>query len=179
MKAQGSRLQCAAGSSPSATINTPASSNSDGITSLIPPAGAIERAIRKRRLADAFLTSAGNEETPPTHINNTALAPCPSFQINDASRSDWALGPPLISIGPSTDAVLDKFSLEDQLLPRLHILTRTVRSSRWETVLRGTQWKMTHEQASQLANALATDLRVMPRVDVKVVFKLLLYCLLR
>ena len=54
-----------------------------------------------------------------------------------------AAGPVLISIGPNSDAILDRFGLGDNLLPRLHTLVRTARSSRWEAVLRPSPWHLT------------------------------------
>lgn len=167
-----SRVQCTglsqrAFKEPIASDNTfngpsPSSAISEAI-SLIPrantpppctPSG--QRSIRKRRPADAFLASAGekNPELPLVVPSDTS-----------------ALGPPLISLGPSTDAVLDQFGLEDHLLPRLHVLTRTVRSSRWEAVLRTAPWKMTNKQATHLACALAEDLKVTPGVNVKAVIR--------
>ena len=68
-------------------------------------------------------------------------------------------GPVLISIGPNSDAVLDRFNLGDDLLPRLHTLVRTARSSRWETVLISSPWNLTPEQALHLSRALSADLK--------------------
>ena len=42
---------------------------------------------------------------------------------------------PIISLGPNTDTVLNRFDLSDQVIPRLHELVATVRSSRWEVTL--------------------------------------------
>ncbi|KAG6373648.1 hypothetical protein JVT61DRAFT_6311 [Boletus reticuloceps] len=142
---------------------SPSSAISEAI-SLIPhantpppctPSG--QHSIRKHRLADAFLASAGekNLELPLVVPSDTL-----------------ALGPPLISLGPSTDAILDQFGLEDHLLPRLHVLTRMVCSSRWEAVLRTAPWKMTNKQATHLACTLAEDLKVTPGVNVKAIIGL-------
>ncbi|KIM50957.1 hypothetical protein SCLCIDRAFT_33861 [Scleroderma citrinum Foug A] len=79
---------------------------------------------------------------------------------------DSAPGSPLISLGPHTDAVLDWFSFGDSVLPRLHILVGTVRSSRWEAILRGTPWNLTYEQASNLSSALLADLKGTPGLPV-------------
>ncbi|KIK75319.1 hypothetical protein PAXRUDRAFT_36992 [Paxillus rubicundulus Ve08.2h10] len=54
-------------------------------------------------------------------------------------------GPPLISIGPHSDA--------------LHTLIGTVHSSRWEAALRSSPWDLTYEQASNLLWALSADLQ--------------------
>lgn len=66
---------------------------------------------------------------------------------------------PIISIGPSTDAVLDRFKMGDELIPKLRELMSTVRSSRWEAVLRSPKWDLTFEQAVLLTTALNTDLQ--------------------
>ncbi|KAG6370999.1 hypothetical protein JVT61DRAFT_10716 [Boletus reticuloceps] len=65
----------------------------------------------------------------------------------------------LISIGPNTDAILDRFNLRDKVLPTLHSLVTRVRSSRWEVALRSSPWNLTYEQATNLAGALAADLK--------------------
>lgn len=67
-------------------------------------------------------------------------------------------GPPLISIGPNTDAVIDRFKMGDQTILKLHELITTVRSSRWEAILRSPKWDFTYEQASNLTTALHADL---------------------
>ncbi|KIK20045.1 hypothetical protein PISMIDRAFT_106394, partial [Pisolithus microcarpus 441] len=59
-------------------------------------------------------------------------------------------GPTLISIGPNTDAVLDRFKINDKVLP-------TIRSSRWEVKLRSSQWNLTYKQAVNLSQALIAD----------------------
>lgn len=64
---------------------------------------------------------------------------------------------PIISLGPQTDAALDRFRLNDSLVPRLRGLTQTIRSSRWEEVLR-TEWGLTFEQAVTISGALRSDL---------------------
>jgi hypothetical protein len=64
----------------------------------------------------------------------------------------------LISIGPETDAVIDRFGLNDNLVPRLRVLTRKIRSSRWETVLRTPDWGLSYEQSANLAKAMQADI---------------------
>ena len=64
----------------------------------------------------------------------------------------------LISIGPETDAVIDWFGLNDNLVPRLRVLTCKIRSSRWETVLRTPDWGLSYEQSANLAKAMHTDI---------------------
>ena len=71
--------------------------------------------ICKCCLADAFLAL----------VKEKYLDPIPPVMPSDSLD-------PLISLGPSTDAILDQFSLGDDLLSCLHILTRIVCSSHWE-----------------------------------------------
>ncbi|KAI6028160.1 hypothetical protein EDC04DRAFT_2605810 [Pisolithus marmoratus] len=82
------------------------------------------------RPADAFLHPATTTSLEPI------LLVTPPEQL--------ALGLPLIGIGPNTDAILNHFSLEDDLLPCLHILVGTVHSSCWEVVLRAMPWNLTY-----------------------------------
>jgi hypothetical protein len=78
----------------------------------------------------------------------------------------------LISIGPETDAVIDRFGLDDNLLPRLRVLTHRVRSSRWETVLRTPHWGLSYEQSANLAGAMRADICGRRDRDIKVWFSL-------
>jgi hypothetical protein len=64
----------------------------------------------------------------------------------------------IISLGLHTDAALDRFHLEDSLIPQLRVLVTTVRSSKWEAELRQSVWGLTFEQAFTLANALKADI---------------------
>ena len=64
----------------------------------------------------------------------------------------------IISIGPETDAIIDRFGLDDSLVPHLRVLTRQVRSSRWETVLRTPKWGLSYEQSANLAGAMRADI---------------------
>ena len=64
----------------------------------------------------------------------------------------------LISIGPETDAVIDRFGLNDNLVPRLRVLTCKILSSRWETVLRTPNWGLSYEQSTNLAKAMQADI---------------------
>ncbi|KIK76927.1 hypothetical protein PAXRUDRAFT_168396, partial [Paxillus rubicundulus Ve08.2h10] len=63
------------------------------------------------------------------------------------------------SIGPNSDAMLDRFNLGDELLPHLHRLLRTVCNTHWEVTLRSPPWNLTYKQASNLVWALCTDLQ--------------------
>ncbi|KAF8131400.1 hypothetical protein EV363DRAFT_1165026 [Boletus edulis] len=107
-------------------------------TALNRTAQAATPAVRQRRPAEAFLLSA-DTQAPTTNAHGPS-----------------APGSVLISIGPKTDATLDQFGLGDDLLPRLHVLVRTVRSSRWEATLR--TWDLSSDQATNLSCALRTDL---------------------
>ena len=64
---------------------------------------------------------------------------------------------PIISLGPNTDTVLDRFGLSDQVIPRLRELVATVRSSRWEVTLRSSPWNLNYKQAVNLQMALHAD----------------------
>lgn len=116
---------------------------------------------RQRRPAQAF-------PLPDKEVFSDPLLVEPSDQVEPSDPS--ALGPVLISIGPNSDAVLDRFSLGDDLLPRLHTLVRTARSSRWETVLRSSPWNLTLEQASNLSRALSADLKRSSDFSIMTVF---------
>ncbi|KIM58466.1 hypothetical protein SCLCIDRAFT_28011 [Scleroderma citrinum Foug A] len=114
------------------------------------PSTARQRTARQRRPADAFL-----------FVDNKKFPEPIPLVIPDSAPSS-----PLISLGPHTDAILDRFSFGDNVLPCLHILVGTVRSSRWEAILRGTPWNLTYEQASNLSSALLADLKGTPGLPV-------------
>jgi len=65
----------------------------------------------------------------------------------------------LVSIGPNSDAVLNRFNLGDDLLPCLCNLIGTVRSSHWEAVLRSSPWSLSYKEAANLSAALCADLK--------------------
>ncbi|RDB15155.1 hypothetical protein Hypma_004865 [Hypsizygus marmoreus] len=66
----------------------------------------------------------------------------------------------IISIGVRTDGVLDRFGLADAVIPRLRVITQTVRSSRWEHTLRNGDLALSYEQAANLSRAMERDLGV-------------------
>lgn len=108
-----------------------------------------------------------------------ALPALPSWPIRsrDASAEQAELprdgfGGAIISLGPHTDAVLDHFNLSDTLLPRLRVLTTTVRSSKWEATLRGDQWGLGYDQAINLSNAMLADIKnqPMPQLQVPILY---------
>ena len=118
------------------------------------PSTAHQCTARQRRPADVFL-----------FVDNKKFPKPIPLVIPDS-----APGSPLISLGPHTDAVLNRFSFGDDVLPHLHILVGTVRSSHWEAILRGTPWNLTYEQASNLSSALLADLKGTPGLPVTTVF---------
>ena len=66
----------------------------------------------------------------------------------------------IISIGPHTDRTLDELDLEDLLIPHLHELVSTVRSSKWESVLQSSHYGLRPDQAVRLNLALFDNLSV-------------------
>ena len=104
-----------------------------------------QRSTHQCHPADAFLYTA-SEQFPH---------PIPLVFPADRSMFDQAL----VSIGPNSDAVLDRFNLGDDLLPRLCNLIGTVWSSRWEAVLRSSPWSLSYEEAENLSATLCADLK--------------------
>ncbi|KDQ49058.1 hypothetical protein JAAARDRAFT_278107 [Jaapia argillacea MUCL 33604] len=64
---------------------------------------------------------------------------------------------PLITLGPATDALLDKFGLDDTVIAKLRIITSTVRSSHWASTL-SSSFNLPRYKAVALAKALNDDL---------------------
>ncbi|KAG2744798.1 hypothetical protein P692DRAFT_20743077 [Suillus brevipes Sb2] len=104
--------------------------------------------IRQRRLADVFAK-------PGPALSRHGGLICDPF-ISET---------PLISIGPNTDVALDQLKMGDENLPRLRSLVGSVRSSRWEAVLRSPAWDLTYDKASILSDALLADLQGMKAVN--------------
>ncbi|KIK35331.1 hypothetical protein CY34DRAFT_96298 [Suillus luteus UH-Slu-Lm8-n1] len=119
-----------------------------------------ENKIRHRRNADVFLLNGLKVPGPETEIE------VPSLMA------------PLISIGPRTDAIIDWFKMDDTVLLRLHQLVGSVRSSRWEAVLRSSKWNLTYEEASNLTNALLADIQGTTAITKVFPFELSVYGLL-
>jgi hypothetical protein len=67
-------------------------------------------------------------------------------------------GAPLLSIGLHTDAMLDRFGLDDKMLLKLQELIGSVHSSCWEAVLQSPKWNLTHEQVLNMSKVLHLDL---------------------
>ena len=102
--------------------------------------------LRKHRPAEALLLSQMKQDQEPKPV------------IVSPSGSE-IFSPPLISIGPFLDAVLNRLKMEDQTLLRLHLLLGTVRSSRWENILASQEWGLHPAQASAPATALLKDVQ--------------------
>lgn len=81
------------------------------------------------------------------HFAEVALNSIPLVLPSDPLE----LGPLLVSLGPNSDVILNRFDLGDHLLPRLHVLVRTVCNGHWKATLRATPWNLTFEQASNLS----------------------------
>jgi hypothetical protein len=112
--------------------------------------------IRQRCNADAFLS---NVTEPGTTTGSEPLGTNKTIKLaGSMTAASFQVGTPLISIGLYTDTVLDRFGLDDQILPELHLLVSSVHSSRWEAVLQSPKWKLTYEQASNLSRVLYSDL---------------------
>lgn len=149
----GSRLQCSA---LPLDVFSKTTENAIGVKSkVLQEAGRVSalaqntpQTLRKRRPAEAFLLSEKQDQEPK-----------PVVPVVVSPSGGEIFSPPLISIGPSSDAVLDHLKMEDQTLLRLHLLLGTVRSSRWESVLASQEWGLRPDQASTLATALLKDVQ--------------------
>src|ERR1700733_13196361 len=84
--------------------------------------------------------------------------------------ADDGFGGVIISFGPNTDNILDQFQLDDSLVPRLHVLTKKVRSTGWEAMLRTPYWGLTYERASNLSRAMLADINGGPTQNIQVCF---------
>ena len=113
--------------------------------------------ICKQRLAEAFTLCKAREDS---ELVTTAVTMPP--------QGEKKL-PPLISIRPCSDAILDRLRMEDQTLLWLHILLGTVRSSHWETTLVSREWGLNASQASALATALLKDVQGLCNYTITVV----------
>ena len=142
------------------------------VTYLCGPAGTLAQDIsihnmEHRPLMSVPVTPTAKEDEDKYDLewqNNTAMPPRKS--LADGFHSA------LISIGPETDAVINWFALDDNLLPRLGVLTHQVRSSRWETVLRTPHWGLSYEQSANLARAMRADICGCQDQDIQVWFSL-------
>ncbi|KAG6377664.1 hypothetical protein JVT61DRAFT_14429 [Boletus reticuloceps] len=64
---------------------------------------------------------------------------------------------PILSIGPNSDVVLDRFNFGDELIPGLRKLVETTWDTRWEAKLHEALWNLTFEQAFNLSRTLSAD----------------------
>lgn len=87
------------------------------------------------------------------------FAPFVDLDLDDGVLTKYSSGEFLLSIGPETDNVLDRFRLSDSLIPQLRVLAQTVRSSRWESVLHSREWGLSMEQAANISTALLLDIQ--------------------
>jgi hypothetical protein len=181
MIATGAHIQCSAQARPVFTRHLKAASKDPDSTLAGSPSAAIREAvaleatsittastktplssqIRHRRPADAFLAG---RVIPSDLSEPISLGPIAFGKGQGSLRDELTL----ISVGPNTDAVIDRFNLGDRILPELRVLARTIRSSRWEAILRSSKWDLPYEQASVLSKALLADLQGMP-VDPEIV----------
>jgi hypothetical protein len=98
--------------------------------------------------------------SPPTLQADETSSPLdPAEPIPNQTSAPNESGAVLISIGPLTDDLFDRFNLDDSLLPQLHILTCTVRSGKWKGTLRRAPWALSEKQASALAGAMIADVK--------------------
>ena len=100
-----------------------------------------------------------------------------SKSVPRKSRMDGFQGT-IISIGTQTDSILDRFDLDDSLIPWLRVLTQTVWSSKWEASLRGSKFMLSYEQASKLTNAMMKDLGGVKNTTAQVCLNFLLISIL-
>lgn len=63
----------------------------------------------------------------------------------------------IISVGPETDQVLGYHGIDDDIIPRLRVLSQTVKSSHWKFKLRDPRYKLTTDQAVDIAQAMMND----------------------
>ena len=108
------------------------------------------QSVRQQWLAEVHSPLRVIKQAPPTVQPSAQLTPV--FLMHPTT-----FPPTLISIGPNTNAVLNRFKMSDGVLPQLRTLISTVHSSRWEAVLRSPQWNLTYEQAVNLSRALNAD----------------------
>ena len=74
----------------------------------------------------------------------------------------------IISIGPHTNAALDQFGLDDNLVLHLHVLTHTVHDTKQKQTLQTVHWGLNYEQAVNLADTMKHDTKVQQGQPVQV-----------
>ncbi|KIM63446.1 hypothetical protein SCLCIDRAFT_24338 [Scleroderma citrinum Foug A] len=75
------------------------------------------------------------------------------------SKDTMTFGPALLSLGPHSDTVVDRFKLGNEFLPKMWELVSSVRSSKWEQTLRSSPYNLTYEQALNLTHAMQADVQ--------------------
>ncbi|KAG9310200.1 hypothetical protein JVU11DRAFT_9841 [Chiua virens] len=127
----------------------PSGAENDMKVGVSTPQAATQSQVHQRHNADRFAP------------DEVAKAILDATSGKSSTLEATALSPhPIISIGANTDAVLDRFGLSDQIIPRLRELVTSMRSSCWEATLRNTPWNLNYEQATNLQRALHADLGV-------------------
>lgn len=63
----------------------------------------------------------------------------------------------IVTIGPKTDGVLDKYGLPDALIPCLCDMVGTIHSNHWAQVLQSPEWGLGYEEVLRLSKALLVD----------------------
>ncbi|KAF8329664.1 hypothetical protein F5887DRAFT_923671 [Amanita rubescens] len=97
--------------------------------------------------------------TPRVNRGESALVSQSNGPITSDTNTADLRSSAIVSIGDHTNDVLDRLGLADSFIPRLRVLACTVRSSRWEQVLRSSEWGLSQEQARHVSHALISDIR--------------------
>ncbi|KAG6905993.1 hypothetical protein DXG01_016435 [Tephrocybe rancida] len=66
----------------------------------------------------------------------------------------------IVSLGPCTDAVIDRFAFKVQEIPKLCRVIQSERSGKWEEKLHAGEFRYSFEQASTMLEALKADLDI-------------------
>jgi hypothetical protein len=70
----------------------------------------------------------------------------------------------IISVGPETDQVLVYYGIDDDIIPHLHVLSQTIKSSHWKFKLCNPQYNLTTAQAVDIAQAMMNDFMRKPGI---------------
>ena len=54
--------------------------------------------------------------------------------------------------------MLSCFNLDDLLIPHLHVLAKSVCSSKWESTMCTAKWGLTYKQAMNISKAMEVDI---------------------
>ncbi|KIL56719.1 hypothetical protein M378DRAFT_16816 [Amanita muscaria Koide BX008] len=102
---------------------------------------------------------------PPGAPNQLNVTYC--TKLGPRESTDDGFRGALISIGPATDTVLKQFGIQDAFIPRLRVLSQTVRSSQWQFKLRTAEYGLTFEQSMNIAEAMEHDILRRPGFEFK------------